>query len=165
MKSIITAILITFFPIYSFAGESCQTRAGEETAQEKMVISTDVPSHLKGAKIIVKLADGRTSEVPAELFKVVPRKQQYLVTKTKQSSTTTCTASESQSYKNRISLLGGEGPNSKVDVERSGNQISMESKSGTVGGVQYQRNITDRISVGAQVQSNDSALLSVGFDF
>lgn len=163
MKSIIAVILITLFPIHSFAGESCSSRSTEATAQDQLVISTDVPAHLKGAKIIVKLADGRVSEVPAELFKVVPRKQQFIVTKILQSTQTTCT--ESRNYKNRVSLLGGEGPNSKVDVQRNGNDVTMESKFGTVGGVQYQRSLTDRLNVGVQVQSNDSGLLSIGLDF
>lgn len=162
MKNIITAILITFFPIHSFAGENCSSATSEAVAQDKLVISTDVPSHLKGAKIIVKLADGRTSEVPAELFKVVPRKQQYIVTKTLQKTQTTCSA---ERLKNRISLLGGEGPNSKVDVERNGDTVSMESKSGAVGGVQYQRSITNRLNLGVQVQSNETALVGVGLDF
>lgn len=163
MKTIITYILITFFPIYSFAGQQCSSSTGEETAQEKLNISTDVPAHLKGAKIIVKLADGRTSEVPAELFKVVPRKQQFIVTKTKQATQTTCV--ENRNFKNRVSLLGGDGPNTKVDVERSGNTVSMESKTGAVGGVQYQRSITDRLNLGVQLQSNETGLISVGLDF
>ncbi len=162
MNKLIALVIIACFPMFSFAAESCNTQTSEEVAQEAKVISTDVPSHLKGAVIIVRQADGRESVVPAEKFKVVPRKQQYLVTKTKQASVTKCSQ---ERLKNRISLLGGEGPKKKVSVSSDANSVTMESKSGAVGGIQYQRSLTERINVGAEVLSNETGLVSIGLDF
>ena len=50
---------------------------------------------------------------------------------------------------------------SHVNVEA----VDVESKTGAIGGVQYQRLLTDRISVGVQGQTNDSVLLNVGLEF
>ena len=63
--------------------------------------------------------------------------------------------------KNRISLLGGVGPtklsqpnDSRVDLDR-----------GLVGGVMYQRSISESWSLGVQGQTNQTVLGVVGFDF
>ena len=63
--------------------------------------------------------------------------------------------------KNRISLLGGAGPTSFT--QPSINQVNLVT--GPVGGVQYQRNVTDTVSLGVQVQTNQTILGIVGFDF
>lgn len=62
--------------------------------------------------------------------------------------------------KNRISALGGTGP-TKVDVVPT--EVRLER--GPVFGVQYQRMMGDTLSVGVQVQSNQTVLGSVGIDF
>jgi hypothetical protein len=173
MKTLI-AIIMILLPAYSFGSESCQTQPGEEVVQEKMVIDTKVPENLKGATIIVRTADGKEEAMPVEKFKVVPRKQQYVVTKVKQQVFTTCNeapkvetvvVTKVKTYKNRISLLAGEGPNKNVDITRSGSSVTMESKSGADGGIQYQRSLTERLNVGVQLQTNETGLLSVGLDF
>lgn len=161
MKKFLMTLLLCS-PVLAFASENCSTTSGEETAQEQLEIKTDVPSHLKGATIIVRLADGRETTVPAEQFKVVARKQQFIVTKTKQLDKTVCSA---ELNKNRVSLLGGNGPKEGLTRTTDGNTVTVESKTGVVGGLQYQRLITDHISVGAQLQSNESALVEVGLDF
>jgi len=155
-------ILILYSPVLALASENCSTTSGEEAVQEQLEIKTDVPSHLKGATIIVRLADGRETTVPAEQFKVVPRQQQFIVTKTKQLDKTVCSA---EVNKNRVSLLGGNGPKEGLTRTVDGNTVTVESKTGVVSGLQYQRLITDRISVGGQIQSNESALINVGLDF
>jgi hypothetical protein len=147
----------------SFAKE-CITTSSADEVKEKLEIKSDVPKHLKGAKIIVRLADGRESEVPAEAFKVVPRKQQYIVTKVSQNSTTMCSADPVHN-KNRIAVLGGRGAKEGLDKTVRTNEVEIESRVGAVGGVQYQRLITDRISVGGQVQTNKTGLISIGLDF
>jgi len=145
-----------------FSEENCSTQDSENKVEEQKIINTDVPSHLKGAKIIVRLADGRESEVPAEAFKVVPRKQQYLVTKVSKSSVTMCSA---ELNKNRISILGGRGPKEGLDRTINPNKAEIESRVGTVGGLQYQRMLNKKWSVGVQGQTNKSGLVSIGLDF
>ena len=161
MKALII-IMMLCSPMFVVAAENCSTQSGEEQVLEQMEIKTDVPKFLEGASICVKLADGKESCVPAEKFKVVARKQQFIVTKTSQKDVTTCSA---EKERNRISLLGGSGPKKGLDVTRSATQVTIESQSGFVGGLQYQRLITDKVFIGGQIQSNDSALVNIGLDF
>jgi hypothetical protein len=164
MKIASTLLILAFLLVIAFsrafAGEAeCRTFSAQYL--ETKTISTDVPAHLKGAKIIIILANGQRSEASAELFKVVPRKQQYLLTKV--SHNTSC-VSESHD-KNRISLLGGFGPTGNLSRDTSSGKVDISTKTGAVGGVQYQRKISKDISVGVQGQTNRSGLLSIGLDF
>jgi hypothetical protein len=152
-------ILILCSPLFAKASD-CTSSSDAATVEEQLEIKTDVPSHLKGATIIVRQADGRETSVPAEKFKVVPRQQQFIVTKTKQVDKLVCGPD-----KNRVSLLAGNGPKEGLDRSNNGSTVTVESRTGAVGGLQYQRLITDRISIGGQIQSNESALINVGLDF
>ncbi len=155
-------IIVAFFSLFALADESCTVTSSGETVEDQMEIKTDVPAHLKGATITVTTADGRVSTVPAEKFKVVPRVQQFVVTKTLQQDRVTCSK---DSLKNRVSLLAGHGPTEGLSRSKTATKVIVESNVGTIGGVQYQRLITNKISIGAQVQSNESALVNVGLDF
>jgi len=149
-------------PMLVFASEKCTTDSTREIVQEQLEIKTDVPSHLKGATIIVRLADGKESVVPAELFKVVPRKQQFLVSKTKVVSKLTCSP---ELNKNRLTILAGNGPENELGVSKTSSSVTVESQMGAIGGLQYQRMILDGLSLGVQAQTNDSVLLNIGLDF
>lgn len=156
-------IIALLFSVSAFAGEQCVTSSQQEEVQETKLITTDVPSHLKGAIIIVILADGRKSAVPAEQFKLVPRKQQRIVTKVATNTTKLC--QQSAEYKNRISLLAGRGTKSGLDKSVSSSKVDIESRIGAVGGLQYQRLLTEKISVGVQGQTNNTGSLMIGLDF
>lgn len=160
MKFILTALLMIST---AYAGENCTTRSDEGTVQETTVITTDVPAHLKGATIVVRLANGKESSVPAEQFKVVPRVQQRLITKVQTKELTVC--KEILDNKNRVSLLGGQGLTGSLDKNIGLAGASVKSNTGLVGGLQYQRSITDRISVGVQSQTNKTNSLMIGVDF
>lgn len=157
MKKIIIALIL--FPMFALA-ENCATTTGEEKVEETKEITTDVPNHLKGATIIVRTADGRESSVPAEKFKVVPRNQQFVITKIKQTDKTMCRAD-----KNRISVMAGNGPKEGLDRSKSTSSVTVESRVGVVGGVQYQRMVTEKVSLGVQGQTNESVLFNIGLDF
>ena len=144
------------FILSAVAMADCSTSLEEAVGQE--VITTDVPSHLQGATITVRRADGKESTVSAEQFKVVPRKQQFIVTRVRQKET--C----SERIVNRISLIGGAGPTNRLSVVSTPGQATISTGTGAVGGLQYQRSL-GTISVGAQVQTNDSAALLLGLDF
>lgn len=146
-------------PGYAFALD-CSTSSNAEEVTETRELTTDVPSHLKGAIIMIILADGTHSAVPAEKFKVVPRAQQFLITKTKQLDKTTCTPE-----KNRLSLLAGNGPKEGLSRYKTSSTVTVESKVGTVGGLQYQRLLDHGVNVGIQGQSNESVLVNIGIDF
>jgi len=157
-------LIIMLLSFSSMASEpvcSEQTSAEETTGQ--LEIKTDVPNHLKGATITVRLADGKETTVPAEMFKVVPRKQQFVTTKTQITKVSSCVTSEPN--KNRVSLLGGHGTKSGLDTSVSGTTTEVETKAGLVVGAQYQRMLNDTLSIGVQGQSNKTGSVLIGIDF
>lgn len=155
-------IFIMLFTGKVFA-DCSETVSTEETVGTK-VYTTDVPSHLKGAKICIFKESTGYQCVPAEKFKVVPRVQQEVVTHTKQTNSLMCVV-KADKEKNRLSIMAGNGPKEGLERSKTASKVTVESRVGTVGGVQYQRLLTDRISAGVQVQSNESALVNIGLDF
>jgi hypothetical protein len=152
-------ILLMLVSSSSMADCTSETKAWE--TQEQYVISTDVPSHLKGATITVKRADGKETTVPAEQFKVVPRKQQFLVKAVLKIHGITCRENKS----NRVSLLGGYGSRNGLSSSSDGTTTTVETSTGLVGGAQYQRMLDDRWSLGVQGQTNNTGSLLFGLDF
>ena len=162
MKNLIMAMFLIVN--ISFASEpTCTEQVGQVEEKEKLELTTDVPKYLKGATITVTKADGSSSTVPAERFKVVPRKQQFIVTKTEVSKTISCSAEENR--KNRVSLLGGYGSRNGLTTTRNATNVTVESSSGVVGGAQYQRMLNNRWSLGVQGQTNGTGSLLLGLDF
>ena len=164
-------ILLTIFltSMVAKAAESCSTEQTLDKVEEQKLISTDVPKHLKGATICVRLANAKESCVPAEKFKVVPRKQQYLVTKTSSSTVKSC-SNTVDPRRNRLSLLGGEGPTGHLNRngDNAPNYATVESDRGAIGGLQYQYLtpfLNNRLFIGGQVQSNKTGLLGAGIEF
>lgn len=158
MKYLFLSLL--FISSTAYASQDCSSLA--EQVLEAKDVNTDVPEHLKGATIIIRQADGKESSVPAEKFKVVPRKQQFIVSKTL--SMTVCSASE----KNRVSVIGGYGTTGALKKNTKGlpaGKVTVDTKEGAVGGLQYQRKISDIISIGVQGQSNKTTSILIGLDF
>lgn len=168
-KIIMVLIVLTMFAASIVMAEDCSTAEEVASSEERMEIKTDVPGHLKGAKVCIFYETGPNLGyhcVPAEKFKVVPRQQQFIVTKVQKTDKITCSVKvKDDKEKNRVSLMGGQGP--KYGLQRSvePGKVTVESNSGLIGGAQYQRLLTDKVSVGAQVQSNESVLVNVGLDF
>lgn len=163
-------IFLTMFLTNAIAkAENCTEETSAAQVEETTEIKTDVPNHLKGAKIVVRLADGRESVVPAEKFKVVPRLQQYLVTKVSKNTVRSCTVVDSK--KHRLSGLIGHGPTGHLDRSSDASKAVVESDNGVMGGIQYQYRFTDRVSGAVQVQGTDfsrdnkTGLIGVGYDF
>ncbi len=159
-------LLIVLFSVIgfnAFAETNCETSAVSTYVDDAYNITTDVPNYLKGATITVRLKDGRESTVPAERFKVVPRKQQFLVKTIKSDKTVSCTTNEPR--KNRVSVLGGHGAQEGLKSTTSGSTTTVESNVGLVGGAQYQRMLNDRWSLGVQGQTNKTGSLLLGIDF
>lgn len=157
-------------PLTSKAEKRCEVFVEEAKVEEKLEIKTDVPVFLKGATIIVKLANGKEVTMSADKFKIVPRKQQFITTKVRETNVRLCVLEQEQQKekelnKNRISALIGSAPGSSLNVTKDANSTTIEHGNVTVTGVQYQRLVTDRVSVGGQIQSNESVLVNIGFDF
>jgi hypothetical protein len=172
-KLLLIALLATSAP--AFAKDECSTKTSDAVTTGQLVIDTKVPSHLKGAVIIVRRADGTESVVPAEKFKVVPRKQQIITTNTKTESVTQCTKEtvveklvQTEALRNRLSIGVGKGPKGGLSTDREADKVSVETKTGAVGLLQYQRNLQsldDKLNIGAQIQTNKSVLGTIGKDF
>lgn len=164
MKTLTKATILALLISNQAFAESCTEKTSEMTATDQLNIDTKVPNHLKGAVIIVRQKDGRESVVPAEKFKVVPRVQQYIVTKAVMSRVINC---KQDPKKNRASLVGGYGskPGLSTNQDESPTLVEVESNVGVVGGLQYQRLLNKTLSVGGQVQSNKTASVLLGVDF
>lgn len=171
MKSLIF-ISIMLLSGKVFADENSCVTTTVETVEGTKEIDTKVPKNLEGATIYVKTKDGKMTEVPAEQFKVVPRKQQFIVNKVKQTDRINCPPGQMPVVrKNRISLLAGQGYNRGINASSSGSAVEAESKVGIIGGVMYQRLLNARWSLGGQVigsdlRMRDKQILGVlGYDF
>ena len=151
----------------SMAGERvCSEQVVKAEMKEAVDVNTAVPSFLKGAVIIVRQPDGRESVVPASRFKVVPRKQQFVVAVVEVQKSQSCTVTEgSPAAKNRLSLVAGLGPQGRMKVAASPTLIEIEEKMGPVVGLQYQWLVSESFSVGIQGQSNQTGSLLLGLDF
>ena len=158
-------LLIMLLVTTNAYSKSCVISSTQEEVKETRLISRDVPSHLKGAKIIVKLADGRESTVSAEDFKVVPRKQERIITKVETQSSLVCHETLNVTSKNRVSVLAGNGARAGLDRNGITNGTEVKSRTGFVGGLQYQRLLNEKISIGAQGQTNETGSLMIGLDF
>lgn len=168
MKTFI-AICVLCSPMFAYAAETCSTSISAETVEEQMEIKTDVPKFLEDKEICIRdTKTGVAGCVSTAKFKVVPRKQQFIVSKTTQYEITSCSTeviSSAEAKRNRVSLMAGNGPKEGLDRSNDGSTVTVESKVGTIGGAQYQRLLNDRLSVGAQIQTNESVLVNVGLDF
>lgn len=153
MKNIIFIVLMSM-PIMAYAQESCVTTT-TESVEGKMEIDTKVPKNLEGAIITIRTEDGQEKTMPAEQFKVVPRKQQFIVNKTRQIDRINCPPSKNVRRPNRLSLLVGQGYKYGIEIQADGNTLEASSRVGIIGGIQYQRLVTDRVSVGGQVLGSD----------
>lgn len=159
-------ILIMLLFVSVARAEDCSDAVSSSEVKEQMEIKTDVPKYLEGATIIVRLKDGKESVVPAEKFKVVPRKQQYLVTKVQNDIVRMCKSN----LKNRLSVVAGSGPNGKLYRSSSGSYVKVENEQGLVGGVQYQRQtgiviFGKEINAGLLYQDNSTFSGTAGFDY
>jgi len=161
MKKFIMLIILSFSTnIYA---ENCNIINSSTSEEEKLEITTDVPNHLRGKEICIRDPKTGVSDcVSTDQFKMVPRLQQFIVTKTKQVDKLVC---KQDLKKNRISLLAGNGPKEGLETSKTASKVSVETDVGLVGGLQYQRLLNDRISLGGQLQSNEAVLLNIGLDF
>lgn len=157
---IVTLLLLTGV---AAASENCSTSESQEEVLDARDINTKAPKWLEGATIIVKLKDGSESVVSAEKFKVVPRKQQFIITAVQKRTETMCKNVD----KNRVSLHAGKGPKGGLDRDNSMAPAFVEVKSqfGAVGGLQYQYKFDNDFSLSVQGQTNKTGLIGVGYDF
>ncbi len=147
----------------AYSANTCTTAKSDTNHFVVNDVNKSVPNYLKGATITVRLANGKETSVPAERFKVVPRKQQFVVNEVDTNTVTTCTNDAPKS--NRVSALAGYGTRSGLESSSTATSVDVGNVVGFVGGIQYQRMLSDRLSVGAQMQNNNTNSLLLGLDF
>lgn len=156
-------IILSLLAISVQAKENCKIEINSEGVIDYHEIKTDVPSYLKGATIIIRQADGKESQVPAERFKVVPRIQQFIASKKVVAIMQTCKVDD---FKHRASVLGGYGSQNGTEAKVvSPTTVEVSNKVGLSAGLQYQYKVTDKVSAGVQVQSNKTGSVLLGLDF
>ena len=131
--------LISMFLVQAAHGQCCEQKPACPKVRTKVV-----------TKVVEKVVE-KPIIVEQERLKVVQQSVPVVVTKT---------LIKRVQKKNRISLLGGSGP-TKLSVSSSDANLER----GPVVGAQYQRLVGETISVGLQLQTNQTVLGSIGIDF
>lgn len=160
------SLLVLMFCSISFAdGKRCETKTLEQETTEQLEINTEVPAKLikKTYRICDENGANCANPLPSQNFKLVPREQQFIVTRTAQNWITDC-VTEAEERIHRVSLLVGSSPKSNLAIDRSNapDRVSASTTNGTMGGVQYQLKLTDRLSFGVQGQSSNLKEVEAG---
>lgn len=115
------------------------------------------PAILQDAVIEVRMKDGKVATFSANEWKVVPRNSKKNFARSDEV--------RSEGLSNRVRALAGYGVTGRLDSSKIKNGTKVEPNRGLIGGLGYDRKITRRMSIGAEIQSNGSLLLGIGFDF
>lgn len=155
--------ILTLIMSLAFASDCTDVQQKEEIKEERL-INTDVPKHLQDATIIIRTKDGRESTVSANQFKVVSRKQQFIVTKVIEHTERTCKVSGKE--KNLL-MFGGRRDHKDIDTNVVGKTATVSSEKGLVVDATYMRqNVLDsKLGVGAGIDSNGTLRGVVGVEF
>ena len=164
-----TAFTVFFLAIiFARADQQCTESESSVVQDVVYTVNKNMPKYLQGATIIVRLADGRESSVPAERFMVVARKQKTVIGQNKTMSTSrTCKA---PSRKNSV-MVGVRKDHAGMNVTTKGitNGVSakVESKKTLIPDLNYYRReiLDSHLGVGAGVDSSGVVRGVLGIDF
>lgn len=154
--------MVMFSMSFAQAMSCGQTKVTSSLEKKDVEVFTSMPSHLKGAKIIIVKADGSQEVLKAEEYMVVKRKHtRPMISEKVSSSTLQC---QNTSVKNIVSL---KAINSYGSPEKSlsGNKGKISIEREPTLGAQYQRNLGKDIFIGIEGDLNQGAgvLLGIGF--
>lgn len=156
------ALFLVFMALAASASDDCREEVNIATEEVVHVVDAKIPKHLEGAVIIVVRKDGVASQVPAEKFMVVPRKQTTVVGENKiLSKRVSC------DDKDRNLLIGEiKKEVTGLETETSGNEARTYSKKELVPGVNYlRREVLGPIGIGAGVDTNGTVKGLLGVEF
>ena len=132
---------------------------GEEIVEPQNYLASasgeKAPAPFQDSEITRELEDGKTQKFDGNKYMIVRRGAKKKPVKAK------VVEKKVVKYKNRINLLAGNGPSGDIDVV--GTRASTEHE--PIVGLSYQRLLNERLSIGIQVQTNETVLGSVGLDF
>lgn len=130
-------------------------------------VNTSMPKHLKGAMITVTLADGKSSQVPAERFMVVPRKQQTVVGQDKTVSKQVSCKSDKKNLVIADLRKDVTGMDTETSLVPGGVQAKTRSERELVPGINYfRRQVLDSdVGLGVGVDTNGTVKGMLGVEF
>lgn len=136
-------------------------------------VYAEMPKYLEGATVTVTLKNGKTYEYKSEDMAVVKRANLGVhKNEAKQTRKALATVAKKiknkklvKNKKNRIYGLIGYGNTGSLDVSTNGSTYETKHSRGAVGGIGYQRKVSEDLNLGVQVQTNGTTSLSVGTDF
>ena len=118
------------------------------------------PKPFQNSDIKRTLEDGKVQKFDGDKYMIVRRgKKKKPKAKVVAKPCPKCEKPEIR--RNRVGLLLGRGASG--DLNQEGNRVFTEHE--PMMGLQYQRLLNDRISIGVQVQTNETFSGSVGVDF
>lgn len=155
MKYLLTLILLV--PTLAMAETDLDVELAQtiDELESRVVASEEVaPKPFDNSEIERTLKDGKIQKFDGDKYMIVRRGQ-------KRKPCPKCEKPEVR--KNRISILAGRGPSG--DLNRDGRGIYTEHE--PIVGLSYQRLgvMYDRLSVGIQIQTNETVLGSAGWEF
>jgi hypothetical protein len=130
----------------------------------------EVPKMFVDSKIVVTLKDGKQFTFDGNEWMVVRRKAKKSIAilapknESKKENKVAKSEEKDNKNKNRIRLMGGIGP-SGFDTTKRRNSVEVETTEDILGGVGYDRLITEEWSLGGQVLSNGTYTIGLGLDF
>jgi hypothetical protein len=165
MKYVI--ILLCFVSSVAFAGERCSESTNEQLENVVYEVNTQIPSHLKGATIVIKQADGRESSCPAEKCMVVPRIQKTVLGQNRTvSKSVKCTKDGNKN------LLIGELRKDVTELETdssavpNGQQARVSARKELVPGINYfRREVIGLVGGGIGIDTNGTPKALLGVEF
>ncbi len=168
MKNLVTALAIYLGAMGLAEAQECLEKTITQTNPVKYEVNKNLPKHLQGATITVRLADGRETTVPAEKFMVVPRQQQLVVGEAVNvSKTLTCKA---KSRKNSVMVDARRdftGISKSSSSTATTQTLKVSSDKALVPGLNYYRReiLDSHLGLGAGVDSNGTLKALIGLDF
>ena len=127
------------------------------------------PKYLEGATVTVTLKNGKKYVYKSSEMAVVKRANLHVnngeVKEAKKIVKSVKEGKLIKNRKNRAYFIAGYGPTGKQKSSTNGSTYEVKQEHSGVIGVGYQRKVTDRVSVGGQIQTNGTTSVSIGTDF
>jgi len=132
-----------------------------------VALAEEIPDYMRDGVITVTLKSGKVYTYSTNEWKVVRRGTSPKAKPVEEAnpSDNVSRAPAVETHKNRIRVMGGYGPTNRLEVSRDASGAVVKTKLGAVGGIGYDRLVTDKIFLGGQALTNETLLLNIGLDY